>query len=87
MTIQVLETDRGKRLDSLLHERLPEFSRSRLQTWIRGGRVLVDGQTAKSSAVVRGAEVIVVDPGSCRRFGLPRRIFRLPCSMRMTARS
>lgn len=63
MIIQVSETDRGKRLDSLLHERLPQFSRSRLQTWIREGLVLVDGATAKSSALLRGAEVIVMEPG------------------------
>lgn len=63
MTIQATADDRGKRLDSLLHERMPEFSRSRLQTWIREGRVLVDGQTAKASYVVRGAEGIVVEPG------------------------
>jgi 23S rRNA pseudouridine1911/1915/1917 synthase len=63
MTIPVSVADRGKRLDSLVHERMPEFSRSRLQTWIRGGRVLVDGVSAKSSHVLRGGEVIVVDPG------------------------
>jgi 23S rRNA pseudouridine1911/1915/1917 synthase len=63
MTISVSITDRGKRLDSLLHEQLPQFSRSRLQSWIRDGRVLVNGQPAKSSFVIRGVEVIAVDPG------------------------
>jgi 23S rRNA pseudouridine1911/1915/1917 synthase len=63
MTIQALETDRGKRLDSFLHERLPQFSRSRLQSWIREGRVLVDGAAAKSSYEIRGAEAIEVEPG------------------------
>src|SRR5580693_7821014 len=63
MTISVSITDRGKRLDSLLHEQLPQFSRSRLQSWIRDGRVLVNGQPAKSSCVIRGTEVIAVDPG------------------------
>src|SRR3954470_16081356 len=62
MTIQASITDRGKRLDSLLHERLTQFSRSRLQAWIREGRVLVDGETAKSSHLLRGTENIVVDP-------------------------
>src|SRR6202162_219449 len=33
--------DAGKRLDHLLHERLPEFSRSRIQAWIRDGRPAV----------------------------------------------
>jgi len=63
MTIQVTIADRGKRLDSVVHEQLPQFSRSRLQSWIREGRVLVDGLAAKSSHIVRGAEVILVDPG------------------------
>jgi 23S rRNA pseudouridine1911/1915/1917 synthase len=63
MQIQVLEADRGKRLDSLLHERLPQFSRSRLQSWIREGRVLLDGKAAKSSHVLRGAEAVLVEPG------------------------
>ncbi len=62
MTIQALIIDRGKRLDSLLHERLAQFSRSRLQTWIRDGRVLVDGHVAKSSHLLRGTETIVVEP-------------------------
>ena len=35
--------DAGKRLDQLLHERLPAFSRSRIQEWISAGRVLVNG--------------------------------------------
>ncbi len=38
--------DAGTRLDQLLHERLPQYSRSRMQEWIRAGRVLVDGRSA-----------------------------------------
>lgn len=63
MTIQATISDRGKRLDSLVHERLPQFSRSRLQSWIREGRVLLDGVASKSSQVIRGTETIVVEPG------------------------
>jgi 23S rRNA pseudouridine1911/1915/1917 synthase len=63
MIIQASETDRGKRLDALLHARMPEFSRSRLQSWIREGRVLVNGAAAKSSYTLRGTEAIIVDPG------------------------
>jgi 23S rRNA pseudouridine1911/1915/1917 synthase len=62
MTIQAAIPDRGKRLDSLLHEKLPQFSRSRLQAWIRAGRVLVDGEPSKSSHLLRGAELIGVEP-------------------------
>jgi 23S rRNA pseudouridine1911/1915/1917 synthase len=63
MIVQASEADRGMRLDALLHERMPEFSRSRLQSWIRDGRVLVNGVSAKSSYSLRGSETIVVDPG------------------------
>jgi 23S rRNA pseudouridine1911/1915/1917 synthase len=62
MNIQISQSDGGKRLDSLLREQLPQFSRSRLQSWIRDGRVLLDGKEAKPSQVLRGTEVIVVDP-------------------------
>lgn len=52
----------GKRLDAFLHERLPEYSRSRLQAWIGAGRVLVDGRQVRPSYLLRGAERISVDP-------------------------
>ena len=55
-------TDAGKRLDHLLHERLPEFSRSRLQGLIRSGRVLVNGAGARASHAVRPGETIDVEP-------------------------
>jgi 23S rRNA pseudouridine1911/1915/1917 synthase len=54
--------DAGKRLDLLLHERLPQFSRSRLQQWIRDGRVLVEGAAARASRTVRAGETIDVEP-------------------------
>jgi 23S rRNA pseudouridine1911/1915/1917 synthase len=56
------EADRGKRLDAFLHEKLPEYSRSRLQTWIRGARVRVNGAPGKPSAVLHGSEEIEVEP-------------------------
>ncbi len=54
--------DPGKRLDHFLQEQLPEHSRSRLQAWIRDGRVLVDGAAAKPSLLLRGGEKIEVFP-------------------------
>ena len=54
--------DRGKRLDAFLHEKLPEHSRSRLQSWVREGRVVVNGQTAKASLTIRGGETVEVEP-------------------------
>lgn len=63
MNLQATPSDQGKRLDSLVHEQMPEFSRSRIQTWIRDGRVLVEGLPSKPSHLLRGTESIVVDPG------------------------
>ena len=64
MTIETGSADRGKRLDALLHERLPEYSRSRLQDWIKRARVSVDGAVQKSSYTVRGTERIDVEPAA-----------------------
>jgi 23S rRNA pseudouridine1911/1915/1917 synthase len=55
-------SDKGKRIDALLHERLPEYSRSRIQSWIRDGRVRADGAVVKSSYAIRGHEQIQADP-------------------------
>jgi 23S rRNA pseudouridine1911/1915/1917 synthase len=62
MLLKAESTDRGKRLDAFLHQRLPEYSRSRLQTWIRDARVQVDGNPGKPSTTLRGAEEITVEP-------------------------
>lgn len=64
MKLRAAERDRGKRLDSFLHEKMPEFSRSRLQTWIRDARVSVSGSPAKSSYSLRGSEEIDVQPAA-----------------------
>ncbi len=59
-----LEVDEvADRLDRFLHERLPDYSRARLQTWIREGRVRIDGKVAKPSCRLKGGEVIEVEPG------------------------
>jgi 23S rRNA pseudouridine1911/1915/1917 synthase len=52
----------GKRLDHYLAEQLPQFSRSRLQEWVKAERVLVDGRAAKASLILRGVETIRVRP-------------------------
>ncbi|MBV9761061.1 MAG: RluA family pseudouridine synthase [Acidobacteriaceae bacterium] len=62
MTLRADSADSGKRLDAFLHGALPEFSRSRLQSWIKSGRVLVDGQGARASYILRGGESISVTP-------------------------
>ena len=54
--------DSGKRLDLYLHERLPEYSRARLQDWIKAGRVHVDHAPQKRSYLLHGSETIDVEP-------------------------
>ena len=54
--------DAAKRLDHFLQEKLPDFSRSRLQFWIKSGKVSVDGAPAKASHLLRGGERIEVTP-------------------------
>jgi 23S rRNA pseudouridine1911/1915/1917 synthase len=56
------QEDAGKRLDQLIHQRLPDYSRSRIQDWIKSGRVLVDGRAARASHAVRAGEEIDVTP-------------------------
>ncbi len=56
------DSDRGKRLDHYLQDQLPQHSRARLQSWIKEGRVLVNGSAAKASLILRGGESIQVDP-------------------------
>ncbi len=60
--LQTSASDRGKRLDHFLRERLPDYSRSRLQQWIERGRVEVNGTAEKPSYLLKGAESIHVEP-------------------------
>ena len=54
--------DAGKRLDQVVHERLGQFSRARIQQWIRDGGVRVNGSAARPSRTVRPGESIEVEP-------------------------
>jgi 23S rRNA pseudouridine1911/1915/1917 synthase len=48
----------GRRLDQVLADMLPEFSRSRLQLWIDEGNVRVDGAVCGRRQKVRGGEEV-----------------------------
>lgn len=50
----------GQRLDQALAGLFPEYSRSRLQAWIKAGRVTVDGAVLKPRDKVDGGETVVV---------------------------
>jgi len=52
----------GERLDHYLQARMGEFSRARIQAWIKDGLVRVNGAGAKPSTILRGGEQIEVTP-------------------------
>ena len=58
------ERDAAKRLDHFLQEQLPQYSRSRLQSWVKDGHVTVEGSPAKVSTLLRGGERIEVHPAN-----------------------
>ena len=60
--LRVEPPDAGKRLDQLVHERLAQYSRARIQQWIRDGRVLVNGSAGRPARIVRAGETIQVEP-------------------------
>lgn len=63
LCLEVPFADAGERLDAVLARLIPEHSRSRLQAWIRAGRVEVDGQPRQEPKLkLRGGEALAVFP-------------------------
>ena len=50
----------GKRFDQALAEALPQFSRSRLSTWIKDGRATLNGATVRPKDSVHAGDAVVV---------------------------
>jgi len=57
---------RGKRVDQVLAELFPDYSRSRLQSWLKSGDITIDKQALKAKNKVHGGELIdfnvVIEP-------------------------
>ncbi|MEQ1530225.1 MAG: 23S rRNA pseudouridine(1911/1915/1917) synthase RluD [Methylococcales bacterium] len=51
----------GMRLDQVLAELFSDYSRSKLQIWLKSGRVLVDGKLLKAKDKLDGGEEILLD--------------------------
>jgi len=62
LRLQVPENSAGMRLDRLLAERFPDYSRSRLQHWIKGGQVRLDGMPCQGKQKLRGGELVEITP-------------------------
>jgi 23S rRNA pseudouridine1911/1915/1917 synthase len=62
--LAVPENCAGMRLDQALTRLMPEYSRNRLQEWMRAGYITLDGAFASAKTKVWGGELVVVAPQS-----------------------
>lgn len=58
---EVPEALAGERLDRALAELFPDFSRSRLQQWVREGRCAVNGRVGRNKDRLAGGEQLALD--------------------------
>ena len=52
----------GRRLDHWLHQQLPQYSRARIQEWIKAGRAQVNGAPARASQGLRTGDTVEIEP-------------------------
>jgi len=58
---QIADESAGLRLDQAAAKLFPDFSRGRLQQWIKQGELTIDGKQAKPSARVAGGENLCIE--------------------------
>jgi 23S rRNA pseudouridine1911/1915/1917 synthase len=61
LNLRIPATHAGQRLDQALATLLPDYSRSRLKTWIEAGEVLLDGAVCRPRDKVFGGEAVEVN--------------------------
>ncbi len=61
LTANIPEEMAGLRLDQCLAEIFPDYSRSKIQTWIKAGRVKVNNSSLKAKDKVDGGESVELD--------------------------
>jgi 23S rRNA pseudouridine1911/1915/1917 synthase len=61
LTQQLTQDSAGSRLDQAAAELFPDFSRGRLQQWIKQGELTVNGKRAKPSARMLGGEKLCIE--------------------------
>jgi len=62
MTATVPQQLGGLRFDQALARVFPQYSRSRLQAWLKSGHITLDGERAEARRPVSGGERIVLEP-------------------------
>jgi 23S rRNA pseudouridine1911/1915/1917 synthase len=58
---QIADSSAGLRVDQAAVELFPDYSRGRLQQWIKQGELTIDGKHAKPSARVSGGELLRIE--------------------------
>jgi 23S rRNA pseudouridine1911/1915/1917 synthase len=76
LAVRIGPDQAGQRLDQALAQLFPDFSRSRLQEWIRDGRVQLDGRACRPRDKVLGGEQVRIrasfaQQGVCRAQEIP----------------
>jgi 23S rRNA pseudouridine1911/1915/1917 synthase len=52
----------GLRFDQALARLFPQYSRNRLQAWLKAGHITLDGRSAEARAAVSGGEEVMLEP-------------------------
>jgi 23S rRNA pseudouridine1911/1915/1917 synthase len=52
----------GVRLDQALAQLFPQYSRNRLQVWLKAGHITIDGELAAPRRIVDGGERVLLEP-------------------------
>lgn len=74
----VLDGFGGKRLDFALSELFPEYSRTMIQEWIKGGHVLLEGKRAKASQKVEEGQKVLLEVPKAKEAELVPQDLRVP---------
>jgi 23S rRNA pseudouridine1911/1915/1917 synthase len=72
MSATVPDAMGGLRLDQALARLFHQYSRNRLQEWLRAGHILVDGKTPPAKMAVSGGEKILLSPPRLPDAAAPR---------------
>ena len=72
MTASVPGEMAGLRFDQALARMFPQYSRNRLQAWLKSGHITLDGKPAEPRQAVMGGERVVLSPPDVPQEGAPK---------------
>jgi 23S rRNA pseudouridine1911/1915/1917 synthase len=72
MTATVPGDMAGLRFDQALARMFPQYSRNRLQAWLKSGHVTLEGKSAESRQAVMGGERVVLSPPDVPHTDVPK---------------